>query len=240
MPCAPKIYPWPVPQYPSIIRAHNMCYSTLVLDDAYAAVPGVEYYVIETAMGTFKFAQSPQGVLPALLDDLAAFRKQAKKDMAAAKAAGDSWTEALANGRQLAFKITMNSVYGFGGATKGMLPCVPIAASVTATGRAMIQKTKALAESLVPGSRVVYGVSGRRARAVRASLRSQPCWPAQDTDSVMVIFDLGEAKRHDMAAHFEVAERVAKEISATFKAPNELEPEKGEFTRAGFWPSFRR
>lgn len=51
----------------------------------------------------------------------------------------------------------MNSVYGFLGATKGMMPCVPIASSVTATGRAMIQKTKALAESLVPGSRVVYG-----------------------------------------------------------------------------------
>lgn len=97
-----------------------MCYSTLVLDDAYAAVPGVEYYVVETAMGTFRFAQSSQGagqgagqgVLPALLDDLAAFRKKAKKDMAAAKAAGDAWAEALANGRQLAFKVTMNSAYG--------------------------------------------------------------------------------------------------------------------------------
>lgn len=46
------------------------------------------------------------------------------------------------------------------------MPCVPIAASVTATGRAMIQKTKALAESLVPGSRVVYGdtVSSLRLR----------------------------------------------------------------------------
>ena len=42
----------------------------------------------------------------------------------------------------------------------------------------------------------------------------------------MVIFELGEAKRHDMAAHFEVAERVAAEISKTFKPPNELEPEK--------------
>lgn len=51
-----------------------------------------------------------------------------------------------------------------------MLPCVPIAASVTATGRAMIQKTKALAEALVPGSRVVYGdtVSSGTARDVSA------------------------------------------------------------------------
>lgn len=51
----------------------------------------------------------------------------------------------------------MNSVYGFLGATKGMLPIVPIAASVTATGRRMIEQTKHLAETLAPGSRVIYG-----------------------------------------------------------------------------------
>jgi DNA polymerase elongation subunit (family B) len=34
---------------------------------------------------------------------------------------------------------------------------VPIAISVTTTGRAMIQQTKRLAEELVPGSTVVYG-----------------------------------------------------------------------------------
>lgn len=48
----------------------------------------------------------------------------------------------------------------------------------------------------------------------------------------MVIFDLGEDKRHDMAAHFETAERVASEISATFKAPNDLEFEKSPRARA--------
>lgn len=139
------------------MRAHNMCYSTLVLDESFGAVPGVEYYEIETSMGTFKFAQQPRGVVPSLLEDLAKFRKQAKREMAEAKARGDAWAEALANGRQLAFKITMNSCYGFVGATKGMLPCVPIAASVTATGRNMIKQTKRLVEELVPGSRVIYG-----------------------------------------------------------------------------------
>ncbi len=164
----------------------------------------VEYYEVETGMGTFKFAQEPQGVVPALLEDLAQFRKKAKKAMAAAKQEGDEWAAAVYNGQQLAYKVTMNSVYGFLGATRGMLPCVPIAASVTATGRAMIQQTKELAESLAPGSRVIYG----------------------DTDSVMVIFNVGEERRHDMSAHFEVASRVAAEISATFKRPNELEFEK--------------
>lgn len=181
-----------------------MCYTTIVLDPKLADLEGVGCYEIETAMGVQRFAQNPKGVLPALLEDLAQFRKQAKKDMARAKQAGDEWGASMYNGKQLAYKITMNSTYGFVGATKGMLPMVPIAASVTATGRNMIQQTKALAEKLVPGSRVIYG----------------------DTDSVMVIFNVGEDKRHDLRAHFELAERVSKEISATFKAPNDLEFEK--------------
>lgn len=144
-------------QYPSIIRAHNLDYSTIVLDPKYDNLPGVEYYEVSTGLGVYRFAQNVPSVMPALLEDLAKFRKAAKKDMAAAKARGDDWAVSVFNGKQNAYKITMNSTYGFAGATKGFLPCVPIAASVTATGRAMIQKTKELAESLVPGSRVVYG-----------------------------------------------------------------------------------
>lgn len=83
-----------------------MCYSTLVMeDDKYGEVPGVDYYSIETSMGTFRFAQQPAGVVPSLLEDLAKFRKQARAEMAEAKARGDDWTAALANGRQLAFKV---------------------------------------------------------------------------------------------------------------------------------------
>lgn len=236
----PRVRSLPVPQYPSIIRAHNMCYSTMVMRHSPKPEPPVDVYEIETTMGRFAFAQSPQGVVPALLEDLAAYRKQAKRDMAAAKAAGDEWTAALANGRQLAFKITMNSVYGFIGATRGMLPAVPIAASVTATGRAMIRQTKELVERLVPGSRVIYGDTVRSVSRCRLPLSAReyqcastnarvptvlsPCAPQ---DSVMVILDVGdEAKRHDLAAHFALAERVAGEISATFKPPNELEFEK--------------
>ena len=191
--------------YPSIIRAHTMCYSTIVLDARYADLPGVEYYTIQTGMGTYKFAQSVTSVVPELLEELAAFRKASKKDMAAAKQAGDAFGVSVHNGKQLAYKISANSVYGFLGATKGFMPIVPIASAVTATGRAMIEHTKALAEKLVPGSRVVYG----------------------DTDSVMVIFETGDAaKKHDMQTHFDIAERVAAEISKTFKRPIELEFEK--------------
>lgn len=145
--------------YPSIIRAHNMCPSTLVLDETYGDIEGVEYYTIETGGGEFKFAQDVTSVVPALLEDLASFRKQAKKDMAKAKEDGNDFAAALFNAKQLAFKVSMNSVYGFFGATKGMFPCVPIASSVTATGRKMIEHSKKMAEELVPGTEVIYGDS---------------------------------------------------------------------------------
>ena len=46
------------------------------------------------------------------------------------------------DGRQLALKISANSVYGFTGAQVGKLPCLEISQSVTAFGRMMIEHTK--------------------------------------------------------------------------------------------------
>jgi len=140
--------------YPSIIRAHHMCPSTLVLDPAYAHVDGVSYYEIETGAGVARFAQDVKCVVPELLKELAEFRKQAKRDMAAAT---DPFAKSVYNAKQLAYKVSMNSVYGFFGATRGMLPVVQMAAAVTATGRKMIEHSKHMAETLVPGTRVIYG-----------------------------------------------------------------------------------
>lgn len=92
--------------YPSIIRAHNLSPDTLVMDARYDALEGTEYYEVATDQGTFRFAQQPRGILPSLLEDLAAFRKRAKADMAAAKARGDAFATALFNAKQLAFKVS--------------------------------------------------------------------------------------------------------------------------------------
>jgi len=201
--------------YPSIIRAHNMSPETLVMDKKFDNLPGVEYYEIETGLGTFRYAQrkedgSCQGVVPALLDNLAKFRKHAKKLMAEAKKNGDEFKENLFDAQQKAYKVVMNSVYGFLGASKGFVPIVPIAASVTATGRNMIDHTAKRAVELIPGSEVVYG----------------------DTDSVMVKMNVPEKKDADgnvivdMEAHFKMAKWLAGEITKDFKAPNDLEFEK--------------
>jgi DNA polymerase elongation subunit (family B) len=141
--------------YPSIMMAHNLCYSTLVLDPKYDSLPGVEYESFNVGERTYKFAQNVPSLLPRVLEELKAFRKQAKKDMANATGAMKS----VYNGKQLAYKISMNSVYGFTGAGKGMLPCVPIASTVTCKGRSMIEETKNYVETHFEGAVVRYGDS---------------------------------------------------------------------------------
>ncbi len=194
--------------YPSIMMAHNLCYSSYVMDDRkYGAIPGITYETFSVGNRTYKFAQDVPSLLPEILRELKKFRKQAKRDMAAAS----GFMKEVYNGKQLAYKISMNSVYGFTGAGKGILPCVPIASTTTCKGRSMIEQTKAYVEKNFPGSKVRYG----------------------DTDSVMVEFDVGERKGEDAIAYsWEVGERAAEECSALFKAPNNLELEKV------YWPYF--
>ena len=183
--------------YPSIMMAHNLCYSSLVMNPKYANLPGVEY----ERFGDHIFAQNVPSVLPSILKELKEFRKQAKKDMAKATGA----TKQMYNGKQLAYKISMNSVYGFTGASRGILPCVAIASTVTMKGRSMIDDTKQYVEANFPGAKVRYG----------------------DTDSVMVEFDVGDRKGKEAIEYsWELGERAADECTKLFKAPNNLELEK--------------
>lgn len=188
--------------YPSIMRAHSMCPSTIVFDGT-VVDDGTELYTIETTPGRFvSFAQTG-GVVPKLLEDLATWRKRAKTDMASAKQRGDTFGAAMQNAKQLAFKVAMNSIYGFFGAGTSPIPLLDLASAVTSTGRDMILRTKRACEER--GHRVVYG----------------------DTDSVFVIQNLGEANRVDVAKHIEAGKQLAAELTSTlYAAPNELEYEK--------------
>ena len=184
--------------YPSIMCAHNLCYSTLVMDPKYDNLPGVEY----EQYGPHRFAQGVVSLLPTILMDLKAFRKKAKKLMAQNEGTP---MEAIYNGQQLAYKISMNSIYGFTGASKGMLPCVAIASTVTMRGRQMIEETKNYVEANFPGAKVRYG----------------------DTDSVMVEFDVQGRKGQEAIDYsWKLGEEAAEQCTKLFKAPNDLELEK--------------
>ena len=189
--------------YPSIMCAENLCYSTLVMNARYDNLPGVTY----EQFGLHRFAQTSGekpivSLLPTILMDLKAFRKKAKKLMAQAEGTP---MEAVYNGQQLAYKISMNSIYGFTGASKGMLPCVAIASTVTMRGRQMIEETKNYVEANFPGAKVRYG----------------------DTDSVMVEFDVQGRKGQEAIDYSWVqGELAAEQCTKLFKAPNDLELEK--------------
>ena len=194
--------------YPSIMMAHNLCYSSYVMNEKeYGNIPGIEYETFTIGDRTYKFAQDIPSLLPAILLELKQFRKKAKRDMAEAT----GYMKEVYNGKQLAYKISMNSVYGFTGAGKGILPCVPIASTTTYRGRAMIEETKNYVEENFPGAKVRYG----------------------DTDSVMVEFNVGDRTGEEAVKYsWEIGEQAAKECSALFKKPNNLELEKV------YWPYF--
>eukprot|EP00026_Physarum_polycephalum_P001218 Phypoly_transcript_01219.p2 GENE.Phypoly_transcript_01219~~Phypoly_transcript_01219.p2 ORF type:complete len:513 (+),score=116.86 Phypoly_transcript_01219:1858-3396(+) len=188
--------------YPSIMMAHNLCYTTLLTKKDMEAMSPDKYEV--TPLGdAFVKAEVHKGLLPRILEDLLAARKKAKLDLANEK---DPSRRAVLDGRQLALKISANSVYGFTGATVGKLPCLEISAGVTSYGREMIDKAKKLVESeytIEKGQKfdaeVIYG----------------------DTDSVMVKFgvdDVEEAMR--------LGREAAKFVTSHFRKPINLDFEK--------------
>lgn len=137
--------------YPTIMIANNLCPSTLIIDEKYKTDD--LNYVVQDG---FYFVQNEKGITARMLEKLAKNRKAAKKKMAAAK---DAFEKAVYNGKQLAFKVSMNSIYGFYGASVGAIPCKPVAACTTSIGRGMIDKTANLVMKWYPGSDVVYGDS---------------------------------------------------------------------------------
>merc|ERR1719343_1245148 len=178
--------------------AHNLCYCTLVRPDQ--AMRMDPAHLTRTPTGSF-FVKSQQrkGLLPMILEELLAARKRAKKAMAEAE---DPLTQSVLNGRQLALKVSANSVYGFTGATVGVLPCLEISSSVTAFGRTMIDHTKKMVETefciqkgYACDAQVIYG----------------------DTDSVMVKFGVDT-----VAEAMDLGLKAAGLVSDTFLKPIKL------------------
>jgi DNA polymerase delta subunit 1 len=125
--------------YPSIIRAHNLCFTSIVLSPEYLNLPGVEYITVQFSPEEAPaiFAQNTETVLPTLLVELYNERKKYKKLMKEAKT---EELKAIYDRTQLAVKVSANSIYGVLGSKT--LGCRAIAASVTYFGREMIKQTK--------------------------------------------------------------------------------------------------
>jgi DNA polymerase delta subunit 1 len=194
--------------YPSIIQAHNLCYTTL-LNKTSVEKLGLKKdddYIVTPNGDMFCTTKLRKGLLAQILEELLTARKQAKRELAVEK---DPFKKAVLNGRQLALKISANSVYGLTGATVGKLPCLQIASSTTAYGRQMIEKTKeevekkyTMANGYKHDAQVIYG----------------------DTDSVMVKFGT-----KDLAESMRLGQEAADYVSSKFIKPIKLEFEKVYF-----------
>jgi DNA polymerase delta subunit 1 len=194
--------------YPSIMQAHNLCYTTL-LTPAKVQAHGLkkdEDYIVTPNGDLFCTSKVRKGLLSQILEELLGARKRAKKELAVET---DPFKKAVLNGRQLALKVSANSVYGLTGATVGKLPCLAIASSTTSYGRQMIEQTRAevekeftIANGYSHDAQVIYG----------------------DTDSVMVKFGPS-----DLAEAMGLGEKAAGFVSGKFIKPIKLEFEKVYF-----------
>ena len=199
--------------YPSIMIAYNLCYSSMILDEdleLYKNTDGLEIETISWEQDgveqTYNYVQNIPGIVPNVLDKLWKQRNDVKRKMKQANKDGHTTLAGILDAEQLAIKVSMNSVYGFTGATKGYLPKKPIASSVTAMGRNLIKRTKEFCETTYDCD-VVYG----------------------DTDSCYVKFDVGLDNKHPdyMQKIFDISQKATTECNERlYKMPIELEFEK--------------
>ncbi|KAI2630828.1 hypothetical protein GGR54DRAFT_584346 [Hypoxylon sp. NC1633] len=129
--------------YPSIIQEFNICFTTVdrsSLPDGEDAVPEVP-------------TEQDQGILPRLIATLVSRRRSVKslmKDKNATPEQLATWDI-----KQLALKLTANSMYGCLGYTKSRFYARPLAVLTTYKGREILRSTKELAES--KSLQVIYG-----------------------------------------------------------------------------------
>ncbi|TIA04321.1 hypothetical protein D6C82_01066 [Aureobasidium pullulans] len=138
--------------YPSIIQEYNICFTTVERSETNEDEEKVPEVPADT---------NNKGILPRLIRTLVHRRREVKKLMKDKSATSDQL--ATWEIKQMALKLTANSMYGCLGYTKSRFYARPLAMLTTYKGREILQSTKDLAES-AHGLRVIYG----------------------DTDSVMV------------------------------------------------------
>jgi len=158
----------------------------------------------------FRFLKEKVGVIPRLLNDLLSARSSTKKQMKEVDKKiknGDLNEEEkrsmetlykVYDKRQLAYKVSANSMYGAMGVKKGYLPFLPGAMCTTAMGRYSIQKAAAHVKKHYNGQ-IVYG----------------------DTDSIYCHFPLPTQPKYAVKL-WEYAKQVETELLDLFPKPMKL------------------
>ena len=170
-----------------------------------------------------RFAQFKEGkaIMPSILEELLGARKSTRKLIPLEK---DEFMKNVLDKRQLAYKVTANSLYGQLGAKTSTFYEPDIAASTTATGRLLLTYAKRVVEEcyqntvintkygeVITGSDCIYG----------------------DTDSVFFTFNLRDKTTLEpirgtkaLELSIEIAKEACHMVSSFLKEPHDFEYEK--------------
>ena len=190
--------------YPSIMIAHNLCYSTLIKKEKLNKLNLSEKDYFKTPTGDYFINNNiRKGIIPIILEELISERRKAKNQYNKEK---NIDLKEILNSRQNSIKILCNSFYGFTGAHEGFLPCIQISSSITSIGRNMIELTRNLIlnkyninNGYKYNSNIIYG----------------------DTDSVMINFGVNNIKDALI-----LGKESSDFITNQFKKPIQIEFEK--------------
>lgn len=202
--------------YPSVIIAHNYCFSTCLGRVDSLGVGGVFPFGCSTLEVRLPFLKtlrghitvSPAGVafvrpsirrglLPQMLNEVLGTRLMVKGAMSRCT---DKALRRVLEAQQLGLKLLANVTYGYTAAGfSGRMPCVEVADSVVSKGREALERAIRTVETTVPGARVIYG----------------------DTDSLFVLLE-GRTRQEA----FELGQQIADRVTADNPRPMRLRMEK--------------
>lgn len=170
-----------------------------------------------------RFAQYKEGkaIMPSILEELLGARKATRKLI---PQQSDEFMKNVLDKRQLAYKVTANSLYGQLGAPTSSFYEPDIAASTTATGRLLLTFAKKIVEECYQDK--VFEINGRKVTTNAEYIYG-------DTDSVFFNFNLKDAlskKPIEGKDALELSIIIAQEacglVSSFLKAPHDFEYEK--------------
>ena len=162
-----------------------------------------------------------KAIMPSILEELLKARKDTRKLMPLEK---DDFIKNVLDKRQLAYKVTANSLYGQLGAKTSTFYEPDIAASTTATGRLLLTYAKRVVEECYGDATVEtkYGKIQTNAEYVYG-----------DTDSVFFTFNVSDKETGEkiigpkaLELSIEIAQEACHNVSKFLKQPHDFEYEK--------------
>ena len=227
--------------YPTIMMAHNLCYSTVLnRSDLPAQGAGLQDSQTITAPSGGRFVSSAvsPGIMPAVLRELLEQRTATKRLM---KKAGDEERRFL-DAKQYAMKILLNSFYGYSGYARARLYSLALANAVTSFGRENILRTKKIIDDIgsvyVLDGEVIFKDALPFGRAAERSFDLSVVYG--DTDSVFVRLKADGTGTESVS--LQEAELIGRKIAETVTAslPDPMELVFEAFARRGIFLAKKR